>query len=340
MFITVLLLLVVVFWNCKVIKGNSFYEDYLSFDSTVSIRGICVLVVIYHHLSQVLQNEILLYPFLITGYLCVSVFFFFSGYGVMYSYKYKKDYLKNFFRKRIFGLIIPFFIINLLYFLILEKGNFSVFGAIEKISGIILVNIQAWYIHAVIYFYVLFFITVKITNKEKLIFLLSCLTTFIYIIVCILFDKGRFWYNSCITFNLGVLFAYKKEISESLKKFYFIKLLISFSLLISLFLAKNLAIKFLSCNELIKFFLELLTSIFFIFTCVLIFLKLRFSNKISVFLGQISLELYLIHNLFLILLRKSFFDINSMTYYISVLFFSILSAIALNKINLFYKKWL
>ena len=54
----------------------------MNFKTTVCIRGICAIVIFLDHLGLVLSIPAVLKPFTMVGYLCVSIFFFFSGYGL------------------------------------------------------------------------------------------------------------------------------------------------------------------------------------------------------------------------------------------------------------------
>lgn len=51
-------------------------------DETACIKGICAVVIVLDHMGLQLSTPIVLKPFTMVGYLCVSIFFFFSGYGL------------------------------------------------------------------------------------------------------------------------------------------------------------------------------------------------------------------------------------------------------------------
>ena len=75
--------------------------------------------------------------------------------------------------------------------------------------------------------------------------------------------------------------------------------------------------------------------IVFLFLVLLLMLKVRFSNKVLQFLGEISLELYLIHNLFLMGLRNpEMINIRgTFSYVIAVLVCSLVLAFLLHKLD-------
>lgn len=78
--------------------------------NTLPIRGILALLIICDHIGfEFFDTPMSL--FVLFGPLVVSLFFFFSGYGLMTSYMRKgPDYLKGFFVKR-FGKLVPQFVL-------------------------------------------------------------------------------------------------------------------------------------------------------------------------------------------------------------------------------------
>lgn len=60
------------------------------------------------------------------GILFTSIFFFFSGFGLIRSYEPKENYLDGFVRSKFQALFVPFMITNLLYVLIgLSQGRIT-----------------------------------------------------------------------------------------------------------------------------------------------------------------------------------------------------------------------
>ena len=89
-------------------------ENYLSKQNSDCLKGIFAFFVITHHLyqsSNLINGGALAVILQALGYLSVAVFFFLSGYGLMYSFIIKGDgYISNFIKKR----ILPFWCIELL----------------------------------------------------------------------------------------------------------------------------------------------------------------------------------------------------------------------------------
>lgn len=95
LFATILIIL----GNCRIVGGYN--DEYLSTETTKKEKGIAAILILLHHLSQRVKVS---GPFVILGYIgfiLVAVFFFISGYGLSYGVRYKYDYLKGFFKRRV-----------------------------------------------------------------------------------------------------------------------------------------------------------------------------------------------------------------------------------------------
>ena len=80
-------LVLIMLYKIKFIKPFSIVnENYLSISTCRAYKGIFAIVIIFHHLAQKTENGLLFQLFSGIGYLGVSVFFFFSGYGLLRSY--------------------------------------------------------------------------------------------------------------------------------------------------------------------------------------------------------------------------------------------------------------
>lgn len=91
-------------------NGNFFSKDY-----TTVLKGLCCIIVIYVHVSPPYDNPLqdAIGSF---AYVCVTLFFLVSAYGMMLSVERKKDYLRYFWRNRLAALLIPCLLVNLFAF--------------------------------------------------------------------------------------------------------------------------------------------------------------------------------------------------------------------------------
>lgn len=167
-----------------------------SIDDTIKIKGIAIILMIFHHLfwsrSFFSNYSVSFEPFgvnIITKIaifckICVPIFTFLSGYGLMYTYK-KSKIKRTFWLQRYFKLMKPFWIIMLICYiysfikmnsimnLFLQKGNFLTIIIyflinISGFSGIVgTPNFcdHWWYIGASLVFIFLLPILYKLSKK-------------------------------------------------------------------------------------------------------------------------------------------------------------------------------
>ncbi len=82
-------------------------EHYLTKDHTNVIKGLCCIIVIFVHIPVSFGNSIqdAIGSF---AYICVTLFFMISAYGLGWNFENKSDYAKGFIKHRIPILLIPF----------------------------------------------------------------------------------------------------------------------------------------------------------------------------------------------------------------------------------------
>lgn len=140
--------------------GDRFHEDFLSKDATKSLCGIAALFIIFHHIAQEwpfygVTRE--LYFFYDIGYLLVSVFFFTSGYGLTLNADRDPEYMKNFGRRRLPVVLVPFYVVNILFALnYIAVGKASAPKIIFGVLGLTQLNPNGWFPYVLLLFYLVF----------------------------------------------------------------------------------------------------------------------------------------------------------------------------------------
>ena len=123
--------------NSKLAENQFFTKDY-----TTVLKGLCCLIVIYVHVHEPYTNALqdAIGSF---AYVCVTLFFLVSAYGMMLSVERKKDYLKNFWRNRLVALLIPAFLINIVSFCfgIVNKNTYNL-SLLYHLNGYVAVLLQ------------------------------------------------------------------------------------------------------------------------------------------------------------------------------------------------------
>ncbi|MBQ4317195.1 MAG: acyltransferase [Clostridia bacterium] len=323
---------------------NGIHEDFLSVESGKSIRGLLALIIVLHHLANrfsAAESGVVFRIFCDIGFLAVSIFFFISGYGLQKQHIEKENYSKGFLLKRLPTVLIPYIIVNVIYWamsFLYEKP----LGILDILKGLIdgsPVVAHSWYIISIIVFYIAFAVLMWICKKRHgLMLLLASVFYVVYAFVCIKLNYGAWWYNTAFVLIFGMIWAvYEKQIMNLLKKCYWLVSVIS----VIAFAVMFIAARFLPESDFpIK---SILASAFFSVLALLVFAKIKFENPILKFVGKISLELYLCHEIFIILFRSNVcFIENNLVYSLISIFSALIFAWLLNLTNVklltIYKK--
>lgn len=363
-------ILIILLAGVKFAGLHSYNEEFLSLQESKAVQAICAILIMLHHMAQPLTECKEIQFLLDAGILFVAVFFFCSGYGLIKSMQQKEGYLKHFLKKRLVVILVPFYIINVFYMLFMyAEGAYSGMngGTLVKelllnFTGIKLANGNAWYIIVIAFLYVLFYVFFRFCN-EITAFILMGLVLAAYSGVGLYLDhgecqwwlQGEWWYNTVFLFYAGMLFArFEQSILKGFKKVYYILLPVSIAAFAFLF---RFSVKILyqysywceydptltrqgiMMNRSMCLGTQIIAMLVFVLAVLLVALKLHFRNPVLNFLGKISLEIYLIHGIFIELFHSQFIYIQKDEFYVgAVLLASIASAfliwLLVSKINL------
>ena len=145
-----------------------------------------------------------------------------------------------------------------------------------------------------------------------------------------LLDYGFWYFNACFTFLLGILWGiYNKKVISWIHKYYQkILFFLSFGFLVFFILPKFFVtfsgsllyeLSLLICNQ--------LSSMFFCMFVIILNQKLHFTNLFFHKIGQMSFEIYMIHGLFIFILRNDEWYLKSDLLFTVIVFIgSIISA--------------
>ena len=238
MFIMPLAYIALVLYKIKYVKNFVEKEDYLSVKSTNSVKGICALGVILQHLTLKLENQGIMVLFGYIGFLFVSLFFFFSAYGLTKSMINKSNYFEHFWSRRLKKVYIPMVLINILYIILyyFVDKEYAVDWRrmIKGLLGIELIVGTEWYIITLFIFYVLFYILFKSLKAHRAL-LFFFISTIIYAYICNKLKMDIKWYKSCFAFPMGLAFGiYGDIIFTWLKRYYKVFSILSVSALMAL----------------------------------------------------------------------------------------------------------
>lgn len=216
--------------------------DLMSKEDTLVFKGIFSIIVILHHVSQVENNLPIIHYFANFGMYAVSVFFFISAYGMTKQVKLNREkYLKGFFKKRFFKLLLPIFIVTIIYIVL----NILIFHKAYTISSIInvyksgssIIN-NGWYLNSILVIYLIFYFSFKFFKNIKISYLIFSFLILTYIFVLKIIGFGIWWHNSMIGIIFGMYFEIFEEKIKRILNTHFYKILLIISIW-SFYIANN-----------------------------------------------------------------------------------------------------
>lgn len=305
-------------------------SKYLSKETCNMIRGVAAFIIVLHHLSGYISfGKPLDFIFKNIGALMATVFFFYSGYGLMYNLKNKEGYIQSFARKRLPSVIIPYVLATIFYVLYqLFTGTFQGFAYYlsEMKKGYTLVP-YSWYVIVIIILYCIFYISFRWLTIEKGLFLCFLLNIG-YMLIVNAIGFGEWWYNTCFAFFFGIVFSmYYNKADFFLQKKPVLKFLgFSFLFLILLVSGKQFS------QVYVLMIIKSLRAVVFCICVLYISMLLPKRVKLFELLGNLSFEIYLYQG-FAISVCWEFFRGNTILFICTVLIITLVAAYIMHKIN-------
>lgn len=331
--IIVTAIFLITFFRAKISSSGQLFEDSMSLDNTLPLRGIFAVIIAAHHFSAEFTEPCLLGAFTHVGYLFVALFFFLSGYGLAFGYNRSENYLslKSFLPKRFFNTVLPYWIC-LLFTAILRAVLLSQASASEFLLSFIFVRSivkYSWYVYIILIMYAAFMIFFRIKNRK-----ISMLLMFVFTaaIMSVFIVKGdSIPARSTLSFYIGMLYCfYKDKVDAFVKKSFMLK---SLAVLLIFAALCGARFYFVIRGSVIAdvLFAILSSSVFSVLVFVFAIKKVRIGNRLLNILGNASYEIYLLHGLFCDVFR--FLNTNMLLYFLAVIVCSVLCAAALKALS-------
>lgn len=194
------------------------------------IKCIACIVIALHHYSQwgidkgFVSGPIYSVLRSVGGDLSVTLFFLLSGYGLMASETKKHLGFVEFLKKRLWRLLKPFWIANIIFVIlywIFSTSNIatsSLLNAILSCFGFVAFDGTMWFVRVLILLYVCFAISAQM--KDKILLVMSFFSVS-FILVSILCGEGSYLWSSVFAFPTGMaLFRYKNILFPLARKLY------------------------------------------------------------------------------------------------------------------------
>ena len=171
-------------------------EDALAPDNTKALRLVLIVAIFIFHAGIHMG---FLTPDL--GHVCVSVFFFLTGYGLEYSLANKPDYARSFLHRRVLGLMIQYWIIMT----VLAAFVFTIHRSWDQflVEFTATFGVPLWYITELVAFYIVFYLSMFISDRRKALLLIAAGTLFVMFVLWYHFNSDLY-YRSGQCFVLGV----------------------------------------------------------------------------------------------------------------------------------------
>lgn len=314
-------LFALLFFGAHFCEKGTWNTENMSFVQTKNFLGFCAVIIVFHHISQDTCASWLnpryirhgLDIFVTAGYPMVAMFLFCSGFGLYKSAKSKPDFFKRFLPVRLIPILIPTLLTLAVYI------GFRIWRGVPldydfpfAVNGHTTWHPYVWYVPCVIWMYILFFIGFGIFKKDKAGIAVVATGTVFYILFCIGFGYGTWWFNTAHMFLVGILTAkYEERILTKTKKHYVRRLVITLILFpVFWYLGNYAGAMYLWAthhsynthgyiSELFCCIFQIIYTFVFVSMYYLLSLKIKLGNRALSFFGKFTLELYLVHGIFI-----------------------------------------
>lgn len=209
------LLIALCFWQ----SSYGYHSGFLSAENTLPIKGIFTILVLFSHLRGYLtlsDSWINIFYFAVQdrlGQLIVTMFFFYSGFGIWESFKNKANYARHFFQKRFFKTLLHFDIIVSL-FIIVQLLIPIVYTSREYLFcwiGWESVGNSNWFVFDILVLYLITAIALSFHERSGHGGIcITLLLTFLFWLFLRKTGKETYWIDTLAAFPLGMLFSYHK----------------------------------------------------------------------------------------------------------------------------------
>ena len=328
----IVLSLFMLLWRAKIAGKGEFFDNYFPVSQTRSIKGICAVFILFSHMCPYLGDTFTaLFTFKYVGAIMVAAFFLVSGYGLQYGIMNKENYLKGFLGKRMLSIAVPFYIINIFY---IVSGPMDTKSILISLTGY-----NVWFVMAIAIFYAGFYICNRLLSKNVAMVAITVFTL-LYMLVMNRLHMGFWWYNSCLLFPAGIwLCRYSGAFVKFFKKHCLLKTLLLVAVVVICY-AYYCIHSGMADTSLTMLAMSVLTTVSFGVMLAVLSMKVQLKNPILDFFGDMSLEIYLTHALWIGLLRSEFclnlapaFFGNDVVYLVGILVGTIVMSMLSHKVS-------
>lgn len=286
------------------VRFSRFHDDYMGVGQSTAIKGVFALLIVFSHMNSYLAPGGFLdepYRQIMTmiGQLMVTLFFFYSGYGIFKSWQKKPNYSEGFFRKRVLKVLVHFdlavalfAVLNLILGIQQTKRSWLLcwfaWGSIGNSN---------WFVFDTLVFYLITLAAMLLIRRIRYKTQVFCT---LITVLCVAFWFGMrklrgaetWWYDTVLCFPAGLWYGLLQDKIDALAK----KTLLWWGGLLCIGAA--FLMLYLRRGDIVMY--TLCTAVF----CVLlvwITMKVRFQNPVLLWLGKRSFSIYILQRIPMIL---------------------------------------
>lgn len=253
--------------------------EFCSKSNTYEVRGLCMLLILFHHIYVQLMQMGYHIPYVGLvlspgGYLGTGLFFFMSGYGLYHSMAFKDALPFSYLWKRLFKMlsvyIVAYAVAIIPVMLVHKNGG----GNLIDFLTLTIPPTTTWFFKVIVLTYVVTFLIFKLTiaNHYK-VGLVVVLAVIYYTVSCKLLPD--FWFTSILCFPVGMIVAlYKSKFNTKMQ-----------------FLLSVLFVPFFFKVQTVQ--LRFMTAILFCFFVLYLIRFFKYKSAILNYIGVNSLCFYL-----------------------------------------------
>lgn len=307
------------------------------------LLGVATLIVAFfhcfsYHFENITSNSFLiklLYYLRNMGNIGVDIFLFLSAVGLYFSFS-KDSNIKNFYKKRLLRILPSIIIVGTIYYIYKQVGFFVYLKNITFISFYTSGVRDLWYFALLILLYLLYPLLYKIIDLKGLKGLVSLMlivvgsTILLFSITPILYKNIEIALTRIPVFLLGIYLGKKIKNKEEMPEVLMILFVLLFVL--SNIILFSVSFKYYMCVRYIYCILGI--SIVFLISYLHSIVNFKITDKMLIFYGTYSMEVYLIFEKLAIEVRKlSFVHVhNNFLFYTSMFIITMALSFLLKKL--------
>lgn len=288
--------------------GGKFMTDYMSVEKTMSMKGIFIIVVFFSHFNSYVkftEPMDLSYAdiFRNTGQAMVTLFLFYSGYGIMESIKKKgMGYVHRIPLTRILGTYFRFDIAVVIFIILqtIRGFTFPVSQYLLSFTAWDAVGNSNWYIFVAVIAYFISFLAFEIFRDKGRYYPSAVLITVLccgYIAMfCFLKIKPTHWFDTIICYIMGIWFSLTRERIEKIVQ----KNLFVYSLFL---VGTAVGTQYFYVASDRSFMLHEHYIVFFTLFFIILSMRVSFHNKVLMWCGKNLFALYIMQRIPMIIFR-------------------------------------